>query len=64
VVWSFIFELYIRVVLPRAAQVLIPSIVGSAAILWARRRFVSVSALAATERAMQIRCAPPQRMPS
>jgi hypothetical protein len=39
IVWSFIFELYIRVVLPRAAQVLIPSIVGSAAILWARRRF-------------------------
>jgi len=39
VVWSFIFELYIRVVLPRAAQVLIPSIVGSAGILWARRRF-------------------------
>ena len=42
VVWSFIFELYIRVVLPRAAQVLIPSIVGSAAILWARRRFGAV----------------------
>jgi hypothetical protein len=39
VIWSFIFELYIRVVLPRAAQVLIPSIVGSAAILWARRRY-------------------------
>jgi hypothetical protein len=39
IVWSFIFELYIRVVLPRAAQVLIPSIVGSAAILWTRRRF-------------------------
>ena len=44
VVWSFIFELYIRVVLPRAAQVLIPSIVGSAAILWARRRFGTVAA--------------------
>jgi hypothetical protein len=44
IVWSFIFELYIRVVLPRAAQVLIPSIVGSAAILWARRRFGTVAA--------------------
>jgi hypothetical protein len=44
VVWSFIFELYIRVVLPRAAQVLIPSIAGSAAILWARRRFGKVGA--------------------
>ena len=43
IVWSFIFELYIRVVLPRAAQVLIPSIVGSAAILWARRRFGTAS---------------------
>jgi hypothetical protein len=42
VVWSFIFELYIRVVLPRAAQVLIPSMLGSAAILWARRRFGTV----------------------
>ena len=42
VVWSFIFELYIQVVLPRAAQVLIPSIVGSTAILWARRRFGTV----------------------
>jgi hypothetical protein len=42
VVWSFIFELYIRVVLPRAAQVLIPSIAGSVAILWARRRFGTV----------------------
>jgi hypothetical protein len=44
IVWSFIFELYIRVMLPRAAQVLIPSIVGSAAILWARRRFGTVGA--------------------
>jgi hypothetical protein len=42
VVWSFIFELYIRVVLPRPAQVLIPSIVGSAGILWARGRFGTV----------------------
>jgi hypothetical protein len=38
VVWAFIFGLYIRV-LPRSAQVLIPAVVGVAAILWTRRRF-------------------------
>ena len=42
VVRSFILELYIRVVLPRATQVLIPSIVGSAALPWPRRRFGTV----------------------
>jgi len=38
VVWAFIFGLYIRV-LPEAARVLIPAVLGTVAILWARRRF-------------------------
>lgn len=37
VVWLFVFSLYITV-LPPAARVLIPAVVGCAAILWARRR--------------------------
>jgi hypothetical protein len=38
VVWLFIFGLYIRT-LPQAAQLLIPTGFGLAAILWSRRRF-------------------------
>jgi hypothetical protein len=38
VVWLFVFSLYIQV-LPMTARVLIPATAGSAAILWARRRF-------------------------
>ncbi len=43
VVWSFIFGLYIRM-LPSAARVLIPAVVGIAIIWWARRRFAEPGA--------------------
>lgn len=38
VIWWFIFGLYIRS-LPEAPRVLIPTLMGIVAILWARRRF-------------------------